>query len=130
MHFGAITRDDRFHEIPVKILQGTDRRVAQAAVAFEQPGSDKGEPDFAHHSYFWPEPGCRAARVQFQKFVYVRPYCRREHLDGNSNHTKETLLIPAADSLKLAGTAGCLRETGGRVNLIMHLSEPEVTRAT
>src|SRR5438552_10224643 len=47
---GTVSRNERFHEAQVEILQGITRRLAQAAGASLQLRSNKGQPDAANHS--------------------------------------------------------------------------------
>ena len=83
---GTVSRNDRFHEVPVEILQCVEWRRSQTARAWSQLRPDKGQPDIANHSHSGAESCGWAARMLVKKVLYILLYETGKLFDCNRDH--------------------------------------------
>src|SRR5213596_3840639 len=83
--FGAVSRNERLHEMPVEICQGVARRFPQSAGAPPHFWADKCQPDVADHSHSWAQTCSRGARMIFE--IVLDILLDRKSTRLNSSHT-------------------------------------------
>src|SRR5439155_15868884 len=72
---GAVSRNQRLHEVSIEIFQRVARRLSQSTGALSQFRPDEGQPDVVCHAHFRAQPCGWAARMALKIFVYVFFYC-------------------------------------------------------
>src|SRR6266487_85592 len=88
--FGAVSRNERLHEMPVEICQGVARRFPQSAGAPPHFWTDKCQPDVADHSHSWAQTCSRAARMIFEIVLDILFDHRRQLFNCKRDHIPET----------------------------------------
>ena len=90
MLLGTVSRNERFHEAPVEILQRVTRCLAQATGASLELMPDIGKPDAANYSQFGAQLCGRTAWMRVQKILYVLSDDRRQFFDLDVDHIQKT----------------------------------------
>ena len=83
---GTVSRNERFHEAQVEILQSITRSLAQATRALLQPKPDIGKPDVANQSQFQAQLCGGTTRMHFQEIFHVLSDHRRQFFDLEGGH--------------------------------------------
>src|ERR1041384_6683681 len=87
---GAVSRNKRFHEAEVEILQSIAWRLTQATGTSLELGPDISKPDRAEHPEFRTQLRGWTAWMHFQEIFHVLSYDRRQFFDLEEYHIQET----------------------------------------
>jgi hypothetical protein len=71
VRIGAVAKDERLHEMPIKIFQRGARSLSEARIAFPQFRPDESEPKFTRHTHFGPQSRRRTGGMRVQKPFHV-----------------------------------------------------------
>src|ERR1700726_278011 len=87
VRIGAVARDQRFHEVPIKIFQRSARCLSQSRIAFTQFGPDESEPKFTGHADFRPQSRGRTGRMGVEITFHVILYLTWEFFYRKRRHS-------------------------------------------
>jgi hypothetical protein len=103
---GTVSRNERFHETPIKILQGITRCLAQAAGASSQPRPDIDKPNAANHSKFGTQLCGRTPGMHYQEILHVLSDDGWEFFDLEGDHIEKTHARRILDFKSLRSRSG------------------------